>query len=54
MSEFKIVEEDEDQCKYKEKEIDALIDWMCNNIYTKQSPNAKDRIRKRDTNSELY
>ena len=53
LSEFKMVEEEENRCKYTFYEKEALINWMCDNLYTRQSPNAKDTIRKRDINSEL-
>ena len=53
MSEFKTVEEEENRCKYTVYEKEALINWMCDNLYTRQSPNEKDTTRKRDINSEL-
>ena len=47
-----MVEEEDERCKYKEEEIEAMLNWMCDNLYTRQSPSARDTIRKRDINSE--
>ena len=42
--EFKMAEEEENRCKYTFYEKEALLNWMCDNLYTGQSPNAKDTI----------
>jgi hypothetical protein len=52
LSEFKIVEEEEKRWKYSTEEIEDLRRWMCDNLYTRKSPNAKDTIRKRDLNGK--
>ena len=38
LSEFRIVEEEEEIRKYKDGEGEGLQDWMCDNLYTRVSP----------------
>jgi len=52
MSEFRMVEEEEERCKYTDKEKHDVREWMCKHLYTRMSPNKKDTIRQRDLNSK--
>ena len=52
LTEFRMVEEDELRWKYTEEEIKNLRAYMCDNLYTRNSPNAKDTLRERDINGK--
>lgn len=46
---FRMVDEERKRWKYTDEIILNLRHYMCNNIYTRDSPNSKDTIRERDT-----
>ena len=52
LAEFRMVEEDELRWKYSKEEIKNLRAYMCDNLYTRNSPNAKDTLRERDINGK--
>ena len=45
---FRMVDEERKRWKYTDEIILNLRHYMCNNIYTRDSPNSKDTIRERD------
>ncbi len=46
MQDLRAVEEEADRLKFPDKEIDDLQLYMCDNLYTRDSPNEKDTLRK--------
>ena len=54
MQDFRAVEEEADRLKFPDKEIDDLQSYMCDNLYTRDSPNERDTLRKRDIHGKPY
>ena len=54
MHEFRCVEEEARRSKYSVEDIIALRKYMCNNRYTKDSPNEEDTVRARDIYGEFF
>ena len=53
LREFRCVDEEAKRWKYNESDIVELRKYMCNNRYTKDSPNTKDTVKARDIYGEL-
>ena len=53
IQQFRAVEIEEDRLKFPEEEINDLQHYMTNNLYTKNSSNTDDTIRKRDIHGKF-
>ena len=54
LSQFSIVQEEEERNKYSPDEKEELREWMVSNIYTRDSPMKDDTVMKRDVYCELF
>ena len=54
LSEFLAVDHEKRRSKYDDADILSLRKWMCNNRYTRESPNTKDTIDERDMYGKVF
>ena len=54
MREFRCVEEEKRRSKLTDEDYIALRKYMCNNRYTRYSPNAEDTVRARTIHGEFF